>query len=53
MLKNRKTIHIERGDCDPTGIIFASRYFVYFDACTHTLLERAAKVCCTLTIRFS
>jgi 4-hydroxybenzoyl-CoA thioesterase len=41
MLKNRKTIRIEWGDCDPAGIIFFPRYFAYFDACTHALLERA------------
>jgi 4-hydroxybenzoyl-CoA thioesterase len=41
MLTNRKTIRIEWGDCDPAGIIFFPRYFAYFDACTHALLERA------------
>jgi 4-hydroxybenzoyl-CoA thioesterase len=41
MLKNRKAIRIEWGDCDPAGIIFFPRYFAYFDACTHALLERA------------
>jgi len=41
MLKNRKNIRIEWGDCDPAGIIFFPRYFAYFDACTHALLERA------------
>ena len=41
MLKNRKNIRIEWGDCDPAGIIFFPRYFAYFDGCTHALLERA------------
>ena len=41
MLRNRKNIRIEWGDCDPAGIIFFPRYFAYFDACTHALLERA------------
>src|SRR5882762_620340 len=41
MLKNRKTIRIDWGDCDPAGIIFFPRYFSYFDACTHALLEHA------------
>jgi 4-hydroxybenzoyl-CoA thioesterase len=41
MLTNRKNIRIEWGDCDPAGIIFFPRYFAYFDACTHALLERA------------
>ena len=41
MLKNRKNVRIEWGDCDPAGIIFFPRYFAYFDACTHALLELA------------
>ena len=41
VLTNRRTIRIEWGDCDPAGIIFFPRYFAYFDACTHALLERA------------
>jgi len=41
MLTNRRVIRIEWGDCDPAGIIFYPRYFVYFDVCTHALFERA------------
>jgi len=40
MLKHRKEIHIEWGDCDPFGIVFFPRYFEYFDACTNALFER-------------
>jgi len=41
MLKNRKTIRIEWGDCDPAGIVYFPRYFEMFDACTVALFERA------------
>lgn len=41
MLVNRRTIHIEWGDCDPAGIVYFPRYFEYFDASTGTLFERA------------
>jgi 4-hydroxybenzoyl-CoA thioesterase len=34
MLKSRKDIQIEWGDCDPAGIVFYPRYFAWFDACT-------------------
>jgi len=41
MLVNRKTIHIEFGDCDPAGIVYYPRYFAFFDAATFALFERA------------
>ncbi|MBZ5523933.1 MAG: acyl-CoA thioesterase [Acidobacteriia bacterium] len=41
MLVNRKSIHIEWGDCDPGGIVYFPRYFEYCDACTNALFERA------------
>jgi 4-hydroxybenzoyl-CoA thioesterase len=41
MLTNRKTIHIEWGDCDPAGIVYYPRYFAYFDNCTAALFEAA------------
>ena len=41
MLINRRTIHIQWGDCDPIGIVFFPRYFEYFDACTAALFARA------------
>lgn len=39
MRVNRKQIHVEWGDCDPAGIVYFSRYFEYFDACTNSLFE--------------
>ena len=41
MLKNRREIQIEWGDCDPLGIVYFPRYFEFFDACTNALFERA------------
>jgi 4-hydroxybenzoyl-CoA thioesterase len=41
MLTNKRTIHIEWGDCDPLGIVYFPRYFEFFDACTNALCERA------------
>jgi len=40
-LKNRKTIHIEWGDCDPAQIVYFPRYFFYFDGCTTALFKKA------------
>lgn len=40
-LKNRKTIVIEWGDCDPAQIVFFPRYFAFFDACTTALFKKA------------
>ena len=40
-LTNRKTIHIEWGDCDPAQIVYFPRYFAYFDNCTAALFKKA------------
>lgn len=40
-LKNRKTILIEWGDCDPAQIVYFPRYFAFFDACTTALFKKA------------
>jgi 4-hydroxybenzoyl-CoA thioesterase len=41
MLSNKRSIHIEWGDCDPLGIVYFPRYCEFFDACTNALFERA------------
>lgn len=41
MLINKRSIHIEWGDCDPLGIVYFPRYFEFFDACTNALFETA------------
>ena len=43
-MKNRKTIHIEWGDCDPAQIVYYPRYFAYFDACTTALFKKAGLI---------
>jgi 4-hydroxybenzoyl-CoA thioesterase len=40
-IRNRKTIQIEWGDCDPAQIVYYPRYFAYFDACTTALFKKA------------
>lgn len=41
MLTNKRTLRIEWGDCDPAGIVFYPRYFVFFDTSTTALFELA------------
>ncbi len=41
MFVNRRTVHIEWGDCDPAGIVFYPRYFAMLDASTMMLFEAA------------
>jgi len=41
VLRNRKEIQVEWGDCDPAGIVYFPRFFEYFDACTNALFEAA------------
>ncbi len=39
MFVNRRTVHVEWGDCDAAGIVFYPRYFAMFDASTMALFE--------------
>ena len=39
MLSNRRTVRVEFGDCDPSGIVFHPHYFSWFDASVHALLR--------------
>ena len=41
MLKHRRAIRIEWGDCDPAGIVYFPRYAEWLDACTASLFEAA------------
>ena len=41
MLTSKRAIQIEWGDCDPQGIVFNPRFFVFFDACTAGLFKAA------------
>lgn len=40
----RRQILIERGHCDPAGMVFNSRFFEFFDANTWMLFEAAVGV---------
>jgi 4-hydroxybenzoyl-CoA thioesterase len=40
-ITNRKSIHIEWGDCDPAQIVHYPRYLAYFDGCTTALFKKA------------
>jgi 4-hydroxybenzoyl-CoA thioesterase len=39
VLKNTRKVRIEWGDCDPAGIVYFPRYFVFFDNCTAGMFE--------------
>jgi 4-hydroxybenzoyl-CoA thioesterase len=39
MRKNRTTVRIGWGDCDPAGIVFFPRYFAFFNEATGALFE--------------
>ena len=39
MLTNRHPVRVELGDCDPTGIVYHPRYFVWIDTSVHALLR--------------
>jgi len=41
MLSNSRTVIVEFGHCDPTGIVFNPNYFIWFDSSMHALLARA------------
>jgi 4-hydroxybenzoyl-CoA thioesterase len=40
-LVNRRDVFIEWGDCDPAGIVYYPRYFVFFDNATVALFAAA------------
>jgi 4-hydroxybenzoyl-CoA thioesterase len=39
MLTIKRDLRIEWGDCDPAGIVYFPRYFVYFDVSTVAMFE--------------
>jgi len=40
MLENSRTVRVEFGHCDPSGIVYNPNYFAWFDVSVHALLER-------------
>ncbi|WP_096702054.1 thioesterase family protein [Magnetospirillum sp. 15-1] len=41
MLSNSRSVQVEFGHCDPSGIVFNPNYFIWFDFSVHALLARA------------
>jgi 4-hydroxybenzoyl-CoA thioesterase len=40
MLTNKRTVPVEFGHCDPSGIVYNPNYFIWFDFSVHALLAR-------------
>lgn len=40
MLTNDRTVLVEFGHCDPSGIVYHPYYFMWFDSSVHALLAR-------------
>jgi len=40
MLTNKRTISVEFGECDPSGIVYNPNYFIWFDLSVHALFAR-------------
>jgi 4-hydroxybenzoyl-CoA thioesterase len=40
MLTNKRTVLVEFGHCDPSGIVYNPNYFIWFDMSVHALLAR-------------
>lgn len=39
MLTNTRTVSVEFGHCDPSGIVYNPHYFIWFDFSVHALLQ--------------
>ena len=40
MLTNSRTVPVEFGHCDPSGIVYNPNFFIWFDLSVHALLAR-------------
>ncbi len=38
-LSHRRQVHVSWGDCDAAGVVFYPRYYAWFDASTHRMLD--------------
>jgi len=52
MLTNERTVSVEFGHCDPTGIVYNPNYFIWFDVSVHALLAQAGLPVKTLIAEF-
>jgi 4-hydroxybenzoyl-CoA thioesterase len=49
---NERTVTIEFGHCDPTGIVYNPNYFIWFDMSVHALLAQCGLPLKTLIAEF-
>jgi 4-hydroxybenzoyl-CoA thioesterase len=49
---NERTVSIEFGHCDPSGIVYNPNYFIWFDMSVHALLARGGLPLKTLIAEF-
>ena len=49
---NERTVSIEFGHCDPSGIVYNPNYFIWFDMSVHALLTRGSLPLKTLIAEF-
>lgn len=40
-LRSTRQISVTWGDCDAASVVFYPRYYEWFDACTHAMLDKA------------
>ena len=52
MLSNKRTIAVEFGQCDPSGIVYNPNYFIWFDTSVHALLARGGVILRSLIAEF-
>lgn len=52
MLTNQRTISVEFGECDPSGIVYNPNYFIWFDLSVHALFARGGVDLKTFMVEF-
>ncbi len=52
MLTNKRTVSVEFGHCDPSGIVYNPYYFIWFDFSVHALLASGGVALKTLISEF-
>lgn len=52
MLMNERTVFVEFGQCDPSGIGYNPNYFIWFDFSVHALLARGGLALKTIIAEF-
>lgn len=52
MLMNERTVSVEFGHCDPSGVVYNPNYFIWFDFSVHALLARGGLALKTMIAEF-